>query len=131
MAVYRVFTPEGGAVEWPDGVKLEEEYPAFSIVLGSEEAIAPLRKKYPIEKLDRPAERGRRAGRVMRPGRTKHRDPNVPDRRRLRAGQGGADSRQDPGRPDPANNVEGVVVDAPDAGVWTVNVVAAEVQQGP
>jgi len=32
---------------------------------------------------------------------------------------------------DPLNNVEGVVIQSPSAGQWTVNVVASEVQQGP
>ena len=37
-------------------------------------------------------------------------------------GSGSLDSR---------NNVEGVVIQSPPAGEWTVNVVASEVQQGP
>ena len=35
------------------------------------------------------------------------------------------------GTPDSVNNVEGVVIQSPAAGEWTVNVVASEVQQGP
>lgn len=34
------------------------------------------------------------------------------------------------GAPDPLNNVEGVVVDAPAVGEWAISVVASEVQQG-
>ena len=59
MALYRVFTLEGGKVNLPEGAQLEESYPAFAVVSATDLALTELRKHYPVEKLDRPEQPAR------------------------------------------------------------------------
>jgi len=51
MARYRVFVATGAGLQFPEGIKVEEEYPGYAIVSGSENAIGALRSKYPVEPL--------------------------------------------------------------------------------
>src|SRR5207244_1174079 len=51
MASYRVFRPAGEQLTLPNGVQLEESYPAFDVVSGTTEAISALRQQYPVEEL--------------------------------------------------------------------------------
>ncbi len=51
MARYRVFVATGTGLQFPAGIKVEEEYPGYVIVSASQDDIDAIRKKYPVEPL--------------------------------------------------------------------------------
>jgi serine protease AprX len=54
MSRYCVFCPDREIEKLPSGVKLEERYPAFSIVSASEDVIKKIRKHYPVKRMKEP-----------------------------------------------------------------------------
>ena len=54
MALYRVFTLEGGKVKLPEGAQLEDSYPAFAVVSATDDAVAELRNTIRSKSSNRP-----------------------------------------------------------------------------
>jgi hypothetical protein len=54
MASDRIFCPDDEFESLPEGLNAEERYPAFVVVTASAEAIAKIRKRYPVEALSSP-----------------------------------------------------------------------------
>ena len=57
MALYRVFTLEGGKVKLPEGAQIEDSYPAFAVVSATDDAVAECHKHYPVKSLTGPSNR--------------------------------------------------------------------------
>ncbi len=52
MPTYRIFATSSELETLPSGIEVKERYPAFVVVSGTEEAVAPLRQRYPVEELE-------------------------------------------------------------------------------
>jgi serine protease AprX len=56
MSTYRIFATQSELENLPEGVEAIAHYPAFIVVSASEDAIAQLRQRYPVENLESPVQ---------------------------------------------------------------------------